>query len=297
MADAVAVTLPVIDLAGTTTGYSDDYDETCPYSGSTSPDVVYTFTPTHDMDIIVDMFGSAYDTKIYIYDQYLGLVACNDDYYGDYTSRLENVPVMADMPYYLVIDGYGGDYGDYLLQISEYEFVPCVIPVPDYSVIDEMEPPLGDGYVDLHNGGCNTDSDNPPLQPLSGALGFLGRTGWFYYEGANYRDTDWFEAQIGFSGSFEITGDAEQACWLFELTPLECDVVGVAQQVAIGPCEPGSLTIQGSPGQTIWLWVGPQEFQAPDGFVGYEFEYVLHLPSGGVNTEAHSWASVRDLYR
>ena len=31
-------------MMGTTVGYTDDYDEECPYTGSTSPDVVYSFT-------------------------------------------------------------------------------------------------------------------------------------------------------------------------------------------------------------------------------------------------------------
>ena len=38
--DAVEVTLPVVDGSGTTVGYNDDYDEVCPYTQSTSPDVV-----------------------------------------------------------------------------------------------------------------------------------------------------------------------------------------------------------------------------------------------------------------
>ena len=32
---------------GTTAGYNNDYDEGCPYSTSISPDVVYSFTPSH----------------------------------------------------------------------------------------------------------------------------------------------------------------------------------------------------------------------------------------------------------
>ncbi len=76
------------------------------------------------------MFGSAYDTKIYVYDENLAMVACNDDFYSDYTSRLENVPLAAGVQYFLVIDGYGGDFGDYLLQITEFE--PCEINVPTY---------------------------------------------------------------------------------------------------------------------------------------------------------------------
>ena len=38
---------------GTTTGYTDDYDEACPYEGSTSPDVVY----------VIDIASSFHDIK------------------------------------------------------------------------------------------------------------------------------------------------------------------------------------------------------------------------------------------
>ena len=39
--------IPVDNLSGTTLGYTDDYDEVCPYEMSTSPDVVYTFDWRH----------------------------------------------------------------------------------------------------------------------------------------------------------------------------------------------------------------------------------------------------------
>ena len=79
---------------GTTAGYNNDYDEACPYTGSTSPDVVYSFTPDSDVDVDVDLCGSSYDTKLYIYDSDLNRIACNDDAYFDddcgvYVSKIE----------------------------------------------------------------------------------------------------------------------------------------------------------------------------------------------------------------
>ncbi|OQY29591.1 MAG: hypothetical protein B6244_03080, partial [Candidatus Cloacimonetes bacterium 4572_55] len=72
--------LPFTDT-GTTVGYINDYDEVCPYSGSTSPDVVYEWTATEGI-YNLDLCGSLYDTKLYVYaaDQ-LTVVACNDDYH------------------------------------------------------------------------------------------------------------------------------------------------------------------------------------------------------------------------
>ena len=63
---------------GTTVGYNDDYDEVCPYSSSTSPDVVYSFTPESDiMEVTIDLCGEGnfYDTKVYVYEGAIGTLA------------------------------------------------------------------------------------------------------------------------------------------------------------------------------------------------------------------------------
>ena len=59
----VIPSLPFNDT-GTTTGFDDDYDEACPFT-STSPDVVYAFTPVVTGPIVIDLCGSSYDTKLY----------------------------------------------------------------------------------------------------------------------------------------------------------------------------------------------------------------------------------------
>ena len=35
---------------------------------------------------------------------------------------------MAGVQYFIVVDGYGGDFGDYLINITE--FTPCVLECP-----------------------------------------------------------------------------------------------------------------------------------------------------------------------
>ena len=46
-----AVVIPAVPFsdAGTTAGYANDYDEVCPYTGSASPDVVYSYWAPEDM--------------------------------------------------------------------------------------------------------------------------------------------------------------------------------------------------------------------------------------------------------
>lgn len=289
--NATMVSLPVIDQTGTTAGYADDYDVVCPYSNSTSPDVVYRLEPDVAVAVDIDMLGSTYDTKIYVYDQNLAVVACNDDFYPNYVSKLENVALGGGATYFLVIDGYGGDFGDYVLNITEYD--PCEL---SYIVgaQDEMEPPLQDGYVDDHNGGCNTP-ETTPFGSIHSSI-FIGRSGWYHTLSGSHRDTDWFEITVPNSGFIEITGDAEYATYLFELGPQDCGSVGVIQNIIVGPCTEGTMIIPGAAGSTVWFWVGPTTFEAPDGFIGYEFYYLLFLNMGGTATETRSWSAVKSLF-
>ncbi|MBT7311654.1 hypothetical protein HN843_07810, partial [bacterium] len=91
MASATPIdALPYYDT-GTTAGHVDDYDETCPYPDSTSPDVVYVLNVAEGAAITVDICASLYDTKVFIYDDAMTVLACNDDACGSdgYKSKIE----------------------------------------------------------------------------------------------------------------------------------------------------------------------------------------------------------------
>jgi len=128
--DATAIDALPFDAAGTTAGYIDDYDEECPYTGSTSPDVVYSYAPTADMSIDISICESAYDTKLYVYENDAGNnIACNDDACNSsdgspYRSTLDQVSLTAGNIYYIVVDGYGGNSGDYNISVTEAETPP-----------------------------------------------------------------------------------------------------------------------------------------------------------------------------
>jgi hypothetical protein len=119
---------------GSTVGFTDDYDEVCPYSGSTSPDVVYELT-IGDLEypLVISLCESYYDTKVYVYkdDADTTLFACNDDFctasHGQaWTSYLELSPdSLVAGTYFIVIDGYGGAEGDYVLDVYESEPPPA----------------------------------------------------------------------------------------------------------------------------------------------------------------------------
>ncbi|SVA49021.1 uncharacterized protein METZ01_LOCUS101875, partial [marine metagenome] len=155
--------LPYSDT-GTTTGYTDDYDEACPYTGSTSPDVVYSYTPDADGIMSVDLCsdGNFYDTKTYVYENDMGNLAgtvslgpnsaCNDDACANantnYASFIGDVIVTAGNTYYIVIDGYGGDLGDYDLLLDE---VAPPSPLLSYNVYrDDVIVGNADGDADQY---------------------------------------------------------------------------------------------------------------------------------------------------
>jgi hypothetical protein len=293
--------LPYSDT-GTTAGYLDDYDEICPYSGSTSPDVVYTYTAGATEAVNIDLCGSSYDTKLYVYDGGLALVACNDDFYfdavcGTYVSKLENVPFAAGQTYYIVIDGYGGSFGNYILDIQGFE--PCVVDCPAGGY-PENEPPLADGYVDNWNGGCNTPGF--PFQNLAadnlGNLTLCGVSGWYIGgSGGSYRDTDWFIAVMGPGGVIDMTMDAEYATYFFELFPQDCGAVGVVQSPIAGPCLEAYMTISGyTPGAAVWVWAGPTVFASPDGTNMYDYVIWFTGLEPDVATENTSWSNVKALF-
>ncbi len=133
--------------SGTTEGYNDDYQETCPYPDGLSPDVVYAYLPDTNRNVDITLCGgSDFDTKLYIYENEYSpgdYFACTDDdcyspYYPyPYVSKLEGMTLSGGNIYYIIVDGFGGDYGNYTIDI----YIPgcCdvnMIPDDDPVIVD-----------------------------------------------------------------------------------------------------------------------------------------------------------------
>lgn len=309
--DATIIPSLPFSITGTTDGYLDDYDEICPYATPGSPDVVYSYTPFGDTNINVDLCGSSYDTKTYIYDTAMNVVACNDDYYydetcGQYVSLIENAPLMAWSTYYIVIDGYGGESGSYELNVQEH--IVCILTCPADAVL-EGEPPLVDGYVDNFNGGCGShEPGGDPYtyidwinveegSPQDGQAWLCGTSGWYLTNGGlETRDTDWFIVYARETGLMEVTIDSEYRLYLFKLAPPECANVAVELNVETMCGDPVSMSFPVTEGEEIWLWTGPATFQGPV----YEFTYIMTVSNNTFNAipnEGMSWGKVKTLYR
>jgi hypothetical protein len=124
---------------GMTTGYTDDYNEICPYYSPGGRDVVYSYTPSvnQSLDISLCHDLTNFDTKLYIYDIPTPVsgdaIDCNDDYCSTlsfgypWVSSLFDLAVTAGTTYYIVVDGYSAyDYGNYTISVNE----AVVYPVP-----------------------------------------------------------------------------------------------------------------------------------------------------------------------
>lgn len=303
-----AVTIPGIphETTGTTVGYSANCCvEDCPYEAF-GPAVFYRLVPDMDIDVRIDLCGSDFDTGLYVFNADHGVVACNLAYYdgppcGQWVSCLESVALAAGEPYTIVISGMSNASGNYTLEISE--FTPCVIDLPGNAVY-EGEPSLEDDYVDAYNGGCNSPDQGAPFQALQGDaegnLVFAGRAGWYYSGYDPKRDTDWFTAVLGPTGTLEITAQFEIRSYFFELGPQDCEPVAVLQSLHLQPCDEGTMVVTGEPGSTVWLWAGSYSFMAPNWYPANEYNYLLTmsgLQSGPVRVEQHSWSGVKSLYR
>jgi hypothetical protein len=234
---------------GTTAGYTNDYDEVCPYTGSTAPDVVYSYAPTAIKLMDVDLEGSGYDTKVYVYEDAAGnVVGCNDDYYSDYTSAVFDVPVSPGHTYYIVIDGYGTSSGGYVINADIHD--PA----------DPFECPPGsiaesEACGDDTNGGCN-------MTPAAADPYICGDTicGTVWAD-ASTRDTDWYLLTMNQTGPVTISGSAEFPFIMGFVDTADCALAANLDPYATGnPGDVISVSKTCGPG-VYYLFVSHQAFE------------------------------------
>jgi hypothetical protein len=303
IADArVIEVLPFVDN-GTTIGFHDDYDETCPMDGI-APDVCYQYTPAGDEVVSVDLCGSAYDTKLFIRNDANETVACNDDYYftpgdvcGMYVSRIDEVVMLAGRTYYIIIDGNGTDAGEYHIEV--FACAGCELAIPADATW-EGEPEIVDGYEDQYNGGCSSPQFGYPVQTLAGdeagRLTLAGKTGW--YDDSN-GDADWYRISVGGGGMMRLSLAAEFHTILLVYTEFDCAPFGWDMMLRGDRCEGGELEIHGSAGSPIWVRIQPTGQAYPCGLIGHEYHYLVTfdgLQSGGVQVERTTWSRVKSTF-
>lgn len=307
--DAIPIPNLIFSDTGTTTGYTDDYDEVCPYDGSTSPDVVYVYhaaPSSRPCDFAsIDLCLSSYDTKLYVYDSQMNLINCNDDYHTGsgcwpYSSMIEWAEFLPGQTYYIVVDGYGGEHGEYVIDIAEYTLGLLSCP-PGF--VDDGEPPLQDEVLDTYNSGCDGNASAPVLLPLpagtDGTLELCGRQGWTTVNGEVMPDTDWMSLIIGSTGVIEGVISDNLGGIMKIITPGPCDDLQIQQTIQMVTWQEMPFTITGSPGNEVWLQVDTlHEVPFCTEHTPQEWEYWMTLTGlqGTVAVERHSWSEVKALF-
>ena len=191
---------------GTTLGFMDDYDEECPYSGSTSADVVYMWD-AEPGDWTFDICESDYDTKIYVYDGDGILLGCTDDS----CSNSEGSPFRSDlgltvMDYgtlYIIVDGYSGNEGNYTLEV--YSGLP-VLSEEDQPVkedVDEYQNADRECAVTMFNVYLETEEGDCPPGQFMDCIGECFDEGFLSWIGDGYCD----------DGTFGIVLNCEEYDW------------------------------------------------------------------------------------
>ena len=258
--DAVVITIPYSGT-GTTAGYNNDYDRACPYTGSVAPDVVYSLTPTENRLVNIDLWGSSYDTKVYVLAGE-ETIACNDDYYPNYRSAIFDLELLANQQYFIVIDGFFQSAGDYVFNLYEAEI--CETPGCDTGNY-ENEAWYND--FDITNGGCNFSSLDFLDFPVHGE--YCGT--FFTYtsqSGARMRDMDWFRLTL-----------TEQT-WV-RLNTFACERYAIA--LLEGSCNPTTVLGISTGTEDMQLDLGSLEageyylFIAPAQNASFEEEAEWHL--------------------
>ncbi len=258
------------DDTGDTSDNIDDYDEVCPYTGSTSPDVVYSFTPDRDMCVDIDLCNSGYDTKVYVYENMWtpnDPYDCNDDFDGCallYRSKLEGLFLAAGNNYYIVIDGYGGASGVYELHMYEVDCpVPCEPSLCPAGAMLEGEPTCYADYDDVYNGGCNSSPYVFQTIPAAPMLTICGETGVYTFGTSTYRDTDWYEVTLSEDRQVTLNMCAGYAMLFGFIGPdLTCPEVTSVSPYAISEAYSYKELSAYLTAGTYWIFVAPADWGA-----------------------------------
>jgi len=146
-------------VTGSTTDQTDDHAPSCTNPGS--PEAVYELTFAEDtiVGISTDSAGTGYDTALYVREASCvdpgAEIVCNDDVDtqgGNYNSQLGWM-AEAGVTYYLFVDGWNGEAGDFELTLTE-------------STCGDGTPELGeecDDGNDVDGDGCESTCQITPL--------------------------------------------------------------------------------------------------------------------------------------
>ncbi len=259
------------------------------------------------MCVSISLCNSYYDTKVYVYEDVVGNLVddgCNDDNFDcvsppvSYTSWLPTVQLLAGHVYYIVVDGYGLSYGDYVLEMEETD-VPCG-PCDVVCVgIPEGEPTCYDNYNDMYNGGCNATPDVFQIQPVGSPVTICGESGVFAFGATTYRDTDWYQIYPCGGVPITLTVTAEFGVLFGFVSGIgDCVAPAFTTYTTAAKCTPTSIT-EYLPYGPVAIFVSTDAWD-PTYTCGLEYSltiegYTEHCDPTPV--EATTWTTIKSLYR
>ena len=186
--------------AGTTAGYIDDYDEVCPYTGATAPDVVYQYTAAaccrdrHHRPLRLRLRHQALRLRrrsepdrlqrrllLRRAVRRLRLEA------GERAGRRRARPTTSSSTATATASG--------SLPAHRRPAGLLLLLLPADRATPRANRRSSTDYVDTYNGGCNTPRTTRSRRSLGDTAGeafFSGASGWYLSAGTNFRDTDWF---------------------------------------------------------------------------------------------------------
>lgn len=198
--------------SGTTFGFANDYNPINDCAFSIANEVVYVFTPQVTQTYNISLQGSSYDTYLFVNTDGgcpgTTQVACNDDWFG--LQSFVSVVLNGGQTYYIFVDGFNINSGDYVLNITDNCDVVC-----QPGDVQECAETPGPGFEGTDcNGSCQnldfsgTDSwqDIAPFQTVCGR-GFTYLTNF----GSSFRDVDTYRFTITEPCSLALTINAEFA--------------------------------------------------------------------------------------
>jgi hypothetical protein len=201
---------------------ADDNDIDASCGGTGGNDRVIAFTAPSDSTFVFDTVGSSFDTKLALYSDCVTEIGCNDDIApGNLQSEL-SLPMLTGQTVLVVIDGFNGLTGDYVLNITE---IPPLFVCQDEDIGGLM------GYAVSFG---NTAGDDDDLVPSCGNGGGNDRVVTFTAPVSQ----DYLFTTLG--SSFDTT----LSIWADCATEAFCnDDVGIPQSGFIGTLTAGASVL------------------------------------------------------
>ncbi len=204
--------LPYTD-SGTTAGRANNWNTAASCAGggggSNAPDVIYSYTPGAIENVVISTCGSGFNTLLELRANGgcpgVTQMSCADaGCGGDAELR---VTLMSGLTYYIIVDGYGTQSGNYTLTVAQM----CNITAQAGDLAECAETvDSSHARLDCNGGPCNVAYNGTASYTyLSCGQTYFGHSFTYTRAGAPFGDTDWYRFTVSEACTVKITVYAE----------------------------------------------------------------------------------------